>query len=85
MLNTTDRWERPAKYAYVVHAEANAVAMAAKAGGSTDGAIAFVNLFPCATCAKLLIQSGVRVLVTRQPDTEHKVDARVCIVKGVAA
>ncbi|HEY6021206.1 MAG TPA: deaminase, partial [Candidatus Paceibacterota bacterium] len=41
------------------HAEANALAFAARQGISTDGAELFVTVAPCATCARLLIAAGI--------------------------
>lgn len=43
-----------------VHAEANAIAFAAKAGISTDGAELYATVSPCPYCAKLIINSGIR-------------------------
>ncbi|QZZ22393.1 dCMP deaminase family protein [Leptothermofonsia sichuanensis E412] len=43
-----------------VHAEANAIAQAAKHGISTDGASIYVTLEPCLFCLKLLISAGIR-------------------------
>jgi dCMP deaminase len=48
------------KYAYVVHAEANAILNATT---SLHGATLYVNLFPCNECAKLIIQSGIKEVV----------------------
>lgn len=62
------RWERPVKYFRVSHAELNSIANASRHGTPLEGAIAVVTMFPCATCAKLLIQAGISCLVTRQPD-----------------
>lgn len=42
------------------HAEANALAFAAKQGISTDGCVLFVTVAPCDTCSKLLIAAGIR-------------------------
>jgi len=57
-----DRYaDRPTKYAMVVHAEANAVLNAV---GSTDGAVAYVTHKPCASCSGLLIQAGIRSIIT---------------------
>jgi dCMP deaminase len=42
------------------HAEANALAFAAKQGISTDNSELFVTVAPCDVCAKLLIAAGVR-------------------------
>jgi dCMP deaminase len=43
-----------------VHAEANAIAQAAKHGISTSGGIIYVTLEPCLTCLKLVISSGIK-------------------------
>ncbi len=45
------------KYAYVVHAEVNAIL---NSNSSLDGCILYVSLFPCNECAKLIIQSGIK-------------------------
>lgn len=42
-----------------VHAEANAIAFAARYGMSTDGAEMFITHAPCYTCAKLIINAGI--------------------------
>lgn len=42
------------------HAEANALAFAARQGISTDHAILFVTVAPCDVCSKLLIAAGIR-------------------------
>jgi len=52
----------------VVHAEANAVYNAARAGTSTFGSIMVCTLFPCVNCANAIIQSGVSELIC--PDTK---------------
>ncbi|MDX2256999.1 MAG: dCMP deaminase family protein [Pseudanabaenaceae cyanobacterium bins.39] len=43
-----------------VHAEANAIAQAAKHGIATDGASIYVTLEPCISCLKLVISAGIR-------------------------
>ena len=48
----------------VVHAEANAVAAAARQGVSLNGSIAYVNYEPCLKCEMLLTQAGVRQIVS---------------------
>lgn len=48
------------KYAYVVHAEANAIL---NANADTKGAITYCTLFPCNECAKILIQKGIKEIV----------------------
>lgn len=42
-----------------VHAEANAIAFAARAGVSTEGCVLYSTLAPCRECAKLIINSGI--------------------------
>jgi dCMP deaminase len=58
-----ERRERPIKYLFASHAEANLVAFAAREGISTKGCTVFVTHFPCAACARSLIQAGVANLV----------------------
>ena len=41
------------------HAEANAVAFAARQGISTDGTTLYVTVSPCEVCARLLIAAGI--------------------------
>jgi dCMP deaminase len=43
-----------------VHAEANAIAQAAKHGISTQGGIIYVTLEPCISCLKLIISAGIK-------------------------
>ena len=49
------------KYAYVVHAELNAILNAT--GKSLRGARVYVALFPCNECAKAIIQAGIREVI----------------------
>lgn len=42
------------------HAEANAIAQAAKHGIPTDGATIYVTLEPCLYCLKLIISAGIK-------------------------
>ena len=58
-------WERSGgfletKYAYVVHAEPNAIL---NATSDLTNATLYVTLFPCNECAKLIIQSGIKEIV----------------------
>jgi len=45
------------------HAEANALAFAAREGISTDGATLYVTVSPCEACSQLLIAAGIRRVV----------------------
>lgn len=42
-----------------VHAEANAIAFAARHGVSTEGATLYTTLTPCLACAMLIINAGI--------------------------
>ena len=42
-----------------VHAEANAIAFAARKGIATEGSALYCTLAPCLDCAKLIINAGV--------------------------
>lgn len=57
------RMERPQKYKWMQHAEANAVANAARNGVSLRGSTAFVTHYPCPSCAGQLINAGIRRIV----------------------
>lgn len=54
------RWEKPEKYARVVHAEANAIYNALGSGVSIDGCKIYVTLVPCSGCAKAIISTGIK-------------------------
>ena len=74
-------WERTGgfldtKYAYVVHAEPNAIL---NSTSDLTGATLYVTLFPCNECAKLIIQSGIREIVyvsDKYKDTEASIASR---------
>ncbi|MBR0474527.1 MAG: dCMP deaminase family protein [Erysipelotrichaceae bacterium] len=58
-------WEREGgflttKYAYVVHAELNAILNSPR---PVNGCTIYVSLFPCNECAKAIIQSGIKKIV----------------------
>lgn len=61
------RRERPAKYLWTAHAEANAIYNAARVGTPTKGCSIVVQLFPCAACAVAIIQSGIVEVVCPRP------------------
>lgn len=54
-------------YCYAVHAEQNAIAQCAKYGISCLGASLYVTTQPCATCAKLMINSGIKEVIYLEP------------------
>lgn len=44
------------------HAEANAIAQAARLGHSTDNCVAYVTTIPCLNCFKLLHTGGIKTI-----------------------
>ncbi len=65
-----ERWERPAKYAWIEHAERNAVYNAARTGVPLKGCRAYLNWEPrpCVDCCRGFIQAGIIEVVG--PDIE---------------
>lgn len=45
-----------------IHAEQDAITYCAKEGISTNGASIYVTHFPCLTCAKLIVASGIKAV-----------------------
>src|SRR5579859_1849886 len=82
----TPRLERPEKYVYIEHAERNAIYAAAKLGIVLEGTTIYVNWFPCAECARAIVQSGIKKLVGYEPDWSEErygfKDARTILEEG---
>ena len=66
------RHERPVKYNYTEHSERNAIYNAARKGDSTKDATIYLQWFPCADCARGIIQSGIIKVVCTKPDFNHE-------------
>jgi dCMP deaminase len=60
--------ENGEKYLWFEHAERNAIYNMARAGISTSGCRIYINNFPCADCARAIIQSGIIQLNSFAPD-----------------
>ena len=72
-----ERTRRPDKYAFIAHAERQAIARAARLGARLDGGAALLNWFPCASCAGSLIEAGIKILHVKQSAYEiRKSDPR---------
>lgn len=63
MLDYAEMWERPEKYNWVIHAEENAIAWAARRGIAIEGATMYCSLHPCAKCARLIAAAGIKEVV----------------------
>jgi len=49
-----------------IHAEANAIALAAKKGVAIDGSTLYCKLAPCYNCAKMVINAGIKRVVCQK-------------------
>lgn len=67
------RYERPDKYLFTEHSERNAIYNAARYGTSLKDCYMYVTSFPCADCARGIIQSGIIKLITTPPDLESEI------------
>ncbi|MGL4425921.1 MAG: deoxycytidylate deaminase [Cetobacterium sp.] len=64
------------KYAYVCHAELNAILNSTK---NLKGCTIYVDLFPCNECAKSIIQSGIHEIVylsDKYSDTDSNIASK---------
>ncbi len=72
------------KYGYVVHSEANAILHATR---SLAGSKAYVTLFPCNECAKLIASSKVKEVIylsDKHQDTEaNRIAKKIFELSGI--
>ena len=72
-----DRCVAPCKADWMAHAEQVAIGTAARRGCQLDGATAYLNWHPCASCARLLVLAGVaRVFVDADRTADRWDDPR---------
>ncbi len=71
---TPQRWEKPLKFAYVEHAERNAIYKAANFGYATQDATLFVPWFACVDCARAIIQAGIKLVVGHDAPFHNRPD-----------
>ncbi|MDY4841764.1 MAG: dCMP deaminase family protein [Alphaproteobacteria bacterium] len=64
--NKPERMERPTKYDFFEHAERNAIYNACLTGTSLKGCIMYATHPPCTDCARAIIQSGIKIVVTNE-------------------
>lgn len=62
-----------------VHAELNAITQAAKRGTSLNWGTAYLTLMPCLTCAKALIQVGIRRIIWETDYLENSSEREILI------
>ena len=80
------RHVRPTKYLWTSHAEENCVAQAARIGVSLKGCtILLTSLFPCTTCSRLIIQSGIKRIIAPQVNENTRWDEQALVAKEMLA
>jgi dCMP deaminase len=67
-----ERWERPEKYDWVVHAESNCVLTCGREGIRTKGSVMYTQGVPCAQCADDVIQGGIVEIVVHKQWQEYE-------------
>lgn len=63
--SVSSKWERPLKYKLIEHAERNAIYNAAQSGIPLKDSICVASMCPCSDCARGVIQSGCKMVITR--------------------
>lgn len=70
--NVKARHERPEKYHWMIHAEANAIVNAARQGKSTLDCDIYLNWYPCDVCSGLVVNAGIkRIFCDKEPEWDH--------------
>jgi dCMP deaminase len=63
------------KFFWFEHAERNAIYNAARVGTAVAGCTIYVNRFPCADCARAIIQSGIKMVISpARPEHDGALD-----------
>lgn len=74
--NVSERQERPEKYFWMEHAERNALYNCAREGIKTIDKTVVVSFMPCMDCARGIVQSGIKKVITLSPDWNNERDLR---------
>jgi dCMP deaminase len=69
--NVDERHERPEKYLWTEHAERNAIYNAARHGVALRDTTIYIPWYPCANCARAIIQAGITTVVATVPDKNY--------------
>lgn len=67
-----ERNQRPLKYLYTLHGEANAIINAARMGRSTNGMSIMTTMYPCSICTGMIINAGITCVYSPRPDFSHE-------------
>ena len=74
LKETKKRWLKKNKDLYVIHAETNAIVQAARTNSNINNSIMVCNRFPCHNCCLNIIQAGIKLIVTIEPDWDNLSD-----------
>jgi len=66
-----------------VHAEQNAIAQAAKLGVPIDGGTLYCHMTPCYTCAKIIINAGIKKVIAAKDYHQRKKSKEAFETSGV--
>jgi len=80
--DSPERWERPTKYLYVVHAETNAILNAQR---SVKGCKLYVTLHPCSRCALMVVAAGIKEVFVQnvRDDEDTKLSKEILLESGI--
>ena len=70
--DAAERHERPVKYLWTEHAERNAIYNAARTGIPLVGCSIYLDWYPCARCARAIIQAGIVEVVLDGRGSDEK-------------
>ena len=68
LKETKKRWSKKYKDLYVIHAETNAIIQASRTNSNINNSIMVCNRFPCHNCCLNIIQAGIKLLITVEPE-----------------
>lgn len=82
--DTEERWKRPTKYEYVIHAEDNALIKAYQAiGADVSRCRMYVTHKPCHKCMAKIIQSGIKYVAYKIKHDDSKITDEMAAEAGV--
>jgi len=70
--NIKVRYERPIKYHYFAHSEANSIFSAARIGISLNKSFLYTQGIPCTECTKAIIQAGITKVIVHEQWIENE-------------
>lgn len=69
MVETEELWQRPTKYNYVIHAEANSLLNCSDLSKAYK---IYCSLYPCPNCAKLIAGAGIKKVYYKDHELNGK-------------